>query len=336
MNGRGGPKDAQSSLQVALSKVQLPAKKYFKIGEVAHLVGVEPHVLRYWQTQFPQVRPQKSRSGHRLYRRKDVETLLSVKELLHVQRFTIAGARQALRQSAVQSDIPSEVESELSSLVPAVFDDESNDADLDDDDIVDDYDVGIAASDVMPMTEVELVGVDGSELRAALETELHASSGRAMEVVELHEEDPTIPPASSTLDGAVGTPSLTHLVSSSTNRIVTPQSPADPRALETRAADVVQVRVHGAVPARDGNGHGGANGNGHALVGTELEARARAARTETHVVERRPSERAQLGFGFSPTTRAALAEARDELRDVLRTLDAFVPVDRRRGGTGRR
>jgi len=88
---------ATSSIWVAVDSVQLPDKKYFKIGEVAQLVGVEPHVLRYWQTQFPQVRPQKSRSGHRLYRRKDVETLLAVRELLHVQRFTIAGARQALR-----------------------------------------------------------------------------------------------------------------------------------------------------------------------------------------------------------------------------------------------
>jgi DNA-binding transcriptional MerR regulator len=88
---------ASSSIWIAVDQVELPDKKYFKIGEVANLVGVEPHVLRYWQTQFPQVRPQKSRSGHRLYRRKDVETLLAVRELLHVQRFTIAGARQALR-----------------------------------------------------------------------------------------------------------------------------------------------------------------------------------------------------------------------------------------------
>jgi DNA-binding transcriptional MerR regulator len=76
----------------------LPEKKYFKIGEVADLVGVEPHVLRYWETQFPQIRPHKARSGHRLYRRREVEALLVIRELLHVQRFTIAGARQALRQ----------------------------------------------------------------------------------------------------------------------------------------------------------------------------------------------------------------------------------------------
>ena len=58
----------------------LPEKKYFKIGEVADLVGVEPHVLRYWETQFPQVRPHKARSGHRLYRRREVETLLVIRK----------------------------------------------------------------------------------------------------------------------------------------------------------------------------------------------------------------------------------------------------------------
>lgn len=97
MSGQEPRDTSNSSLWVAVSSAELPAKKYFKIGEVAQLVGVEPHVLRYWQTQFPQVRPQKSRSGHRLYRRRDVETLLAIRELLHVQRFTIAGAKQALR-----------------------------------------------------------------------------------------------------------------------------------------------------------------------------------------------------------------------------------------------
>jgi DNA-binding transcriptional MerR regulator len=86
---------------------RLPEKKYFKIGEVAALVGVEPHVLRYWETQFTQLRPHKARSGHRLYRRREVEVLLVIKELLHVQRFTIAGAKQALRQpGATQSLAP--------------------------------------------------------------------------------------------------------------------------------------------------------------------------------------------------------------------------------------
>jgi DNA-binding transcriptional MerR regulator len=74
-----------------------PVKLYYRIGEVAELVGVEPHVLRYWESEFPTVRPQKSRSGQRVYSRRDVEKLLRVKDLLYAQRFTIAGARQRLR-----------------------------------------------------------------------------------------------------------------------------------------------------------------------------------------------------------------------------------------------
>lgn len=84
----------------------LPERKYFKIGEVAELLGVETHVLRYWETQFSQIKPHKARSGHRLYRRREVETLLVIKDLLHIQRFTIAGARQALRQQGTNSLLP--------------------------------------------------------------------------------------------------------------------------------------------------------------------------------------------------------------------------------------
>jgi DNA-binding transcriptional MerR regulator len=76
----------------------IPSEKlYFKIGEVAKIVGVKPYVLRYWETEFSVIRPGKTRSQHRLYRRKDVETLLQIKELLHKKRFTIEGARRHLR-----------------------------------------------------------------------------------------------------------------------------------------------------------------------------------------------------------------------------------------------
>lgn len=73
-------------------------KLYFRIGEVATIVGVEPHVLRYWEGEFRSVRPQKSARGQRIYSRRDVETLLKVKELLYAHRFTIAGARRRLRE----------------------------------------------------------------------------------------------------------------------------------------------------------------------------------------------------------------------------------------------
>ncbi len=77
---------------------ELPDKQYFKIGEVSRILGVKPHVLRYWETEFPAIRPQKTRTNQRLYRRKDVEQLLLVKQLLYEEGFTIAGANKRLRQ----------------------------------------------------------------------------------------------------------------------------------------------------------------------------------------------------------------------------------------------
>jgi len=90
-------------------------KLYYRIGEVAGIVGVEPHVLRYWETEFPSIRPQKSRSGQRVYSRKDVDRLLRVKELLYAQRFTIAGARQRLKDSSSE---PGAQALEASALAP--------------------------------------------------------------------------------------------------------------------------------------------------------------------------------------------------------------------------
>jgi len=72
-------------------------KLYFKIGEVAEIVDVAPHVLRYWETEFSAIKPQKSRTRQRVYRRRDVATLLRIKQLLYVDGFTIAGARKQLR-----------------------------------------------------------------------------------------------------------------------------------------------------------------------------------------------------------------------------------------------
>lgn len=80
----------------------LPDKLYFRIGEVAEIVGVEPHVLRYWETEFRSVRPEKSRRGQRVYSRRDVDTLLRVKELLYGHRYTIAGAKRKLRSDGLE------------------------------------------------------------------------------------------------------------------------------------------------------------------------------------------------------------------------------------------
>ena len=75
----------------------IPEKIYFKIGEVCELVGVQAHVLRYWETEFPMLSPQKNRSGQRSYRRRDVEIALRIKELLYEEMFTIAGAKKKLQ-----------------------------------------------------------------------------------------------------------------------------------------------------------------------------------------------------------------------------------------------
>jgi len=93
---------------MAESATALPDKLFFRIGEVGRITGVKPYVLRYWETVFPRIRPQKTRSGQRLYRRKDVETVLLVKKLLWEQRFTIEGARKRLRD--VQGADPAEDE----------------------------------------------------------------------------------------------------------------------------------------------------------------------------------------------------------------------------------
>jgi DNA-binding transcriptional MerR regulator len=85
---------------------EIPDKLYFRIGEVSALLGVETYVLRYWETEFPSLAPKKSGTGHRLYRRKDVELLLRIKHLLYEKRFTIEGARQSLHDDAPKFRAP--------------------------------------------------------------------------------------------------------------------------------------------------------------------------------------------------------------------------------------
>lgn len=83
--------------------VELPDKLYFKIGEVSRLLDVQAHVLRYWEQEFPMLRPHKSRGGQRLYRRADVELLIRIKDLLRGRKFTIAGARKQLIRERLAS-----------------------------------------------------------------------------------------------------------------------------------------------------------------------------------------------------------------------------------------
>ena len=74
----------------------IPQKLFFKIGEVCEIAGVQAHVLRYWETEFPMLAPQKNRAGQRTYRRRDVEMALRIKELLYDEQYTIAGAKKKL------------------------------------------------------------------------------------------------------------------------------------------------------------------------------------------------------------------------------------------------
>lgn len=92
--------------------VAIPEKIFFKIGEVCDIVDVQAHVLRYWETEFPMLSPQKNRSGQRSYRRRDVEIALRIKELLYDELYTIAGAKKKLQQELRESSrlkiVPSE------------------------------------------------------------------------------------------------------------------------------------------------------------------------------------------------------------------------------------
>jgi DNA-binding transcriptional MerR regulator len=78
--------------------MEIPEKLYFRIGEVARILGVATHVVRFWETEFRAVRPQKSPSGQRVYARRDVERLVVIRRLLREERYTLDGARRYLRE----------------------------------------------------------------------------------------------------------------------------------------------------------------------------------------------------------------------------------------------
>ena len=81
---------------MTITPEEIPDKLYFRIGEVARLAGIKPYVLRFWETEFPALDPKKSGTGHRLYRRKNVQMVLEIKRLLYEKRYTIEGARKFL------------------------------------------------------------------------------------------------------------------------------------------------------------------------------------------------------------------------------------------------
>jgi DNA-binding transcriptional MerR regulator len=91
------PRNKAATKSSRTSDVVIPDKLYFRIGEVARLCRLPAYVLRFWETEFPQLKPVKSSTGQRMYRYKDVENVLHIKKLLYEEGFTIAGARQQIR-----------------------------------------------------------------------------------------------------------------------------------------------------------------------------------------------------------------------------------------------
>src|SRR5579863_10526054 len=92
--------------RAAKGDIVIPEKLYFRIGEVSKLCRLPAYVLRFWETEFPQLKPVKSSTGQRMYRRKDVDTLMRIKKLLHEDGFTIAGARQHLKENKTEKTQP--------------------------------------------------------------------------------------------------------------------------------------------------------------------------------------------------------------------------------------
>src|SRR5437762_13667434 len=97
------PRNRAAAKSSKASEVLIPEKLYFRIGEVARLCHLPAYVLRFWETEFPQLKPVKSSTGQRMYRKRDVENVLRIKQLLYDQGFTISGARQHLR-SEIKSE----------------------------------------------------------------------------------------------------------------------------------------------------------------------------------------------------------------------------------------
>lgn len=97
LTDRMSPRKKSNAKSHNPSEILIPEKLYFRIGEVARLCRLPAYVLRFWETEFPQLKPVKSSTGQRMYRRRDVENVVRIKQLLYDEGYTIAGARQHLR-----------------------------------------------------------------------------------------------------------------------------------------------------------------------------------------------------------------------------------------------
>lgn len=94
----------------SVKREPIPDKLYFRIGEVARLTRIQPYILRYWESEFPLLQPKKSGTGQRLYRKRDIEIIWKIKELLYDMRYTIAGARRQLQDETEPGDLLQQVQ----------------------------------------------------------------------------------------------------------------------------------------------------------------------------------------------------------------------------------
>jgi DNA-binding transcriptional MerR regulator len=135
----------------AVDTRKIPNKLFFKIGEVCELTDTQPYVLRYWESEFPSLAPAKNSSGQRIYRRRDIETVLHIKQLLYEEGFTIAGAKKKIEADAGKPDAAADKEPKQDSFL----DDADVDADADTDGDAD-RDRGARQGSKAPVTTVKV------------------------------------------------------------------------------------------------------------------------------------------------------------------------------------
>jgi len=90
-------------MEPAIDRIKIPEKLFFKIGEISEILQVEPYVLRYWESEFPFLRPKKNKAGHRVYTKKNLELIIQVRNLLYKEKYTIAGVKKRFAQTAAKN-----------------------------------------------------------------------------------------------------------------------------------------------------------------------------------------------------------------------------------------
>lgn len=166
------------------SSVAIPEKIFFKIGEVCDIVDVQAHVLRYWETEFPMLSPQKNRSGQRTYRRRDVEIALRIKDLLYEDLYTIAGAKKRLqgemRETSRLKIVHSEPKKDKDYIKPV--------EDIED---IEDSELEIEDLEIDSSDKIDLIKADNFELDDEKQDALKSLASQLLELREMLKTDQT-------------------------------------------------------------------------------------------------------------------------------------------------